>query len=60
MDVTVFSPYGIFTKDYYYERGMFVCIEQCSVAGIKSEFPGFILFLGARFELCYANSHQMF
>lgn len=44
-------------------RGMLVCIEECSVAGIKSEFPGFILFLSifrTRFELCYANSNQMF
>ena len=28
-----FSPYVIFTK-VYYERDMFVCIEECFVAGI--------------------------
>lgn len=30
-----FSPYGIFTKGYYNERDMFVCIQECSVAGIE-------------------------
>lgn len=32
-EVWLFSPYVICTKSYY-ERAMFVCIEECFVAGI--------------------------
>lgn len=54
-----FSPHGIFTKGYYYERDMFICLEECSGMEIWISWFHLISVFRARFELCYANSNQM-